>query len=774
MQKFNRSAASIHSKKLNKSIKTTDIKYNVAPPTPPAFVKGNTFCTGTADDIYLQRLNVYSKVIFDYKDYFIRLMSAEMDLAHVYARIGDALTLPFSNSTLLLTKDNPNSIHAAVLETKSCQQNQVDFHLNFSNYLKTIILPKIKTIEEQNKNFISAYKVTAGFITGQLTSCDLVLEKNAKALNATCLDRNADILTKNAGTDPLFQVIEIAQLIIKKKSIMGNLQATAKKQLTAAHKYEINTIEALKCVLADFYQYKTNSLKILVNSFSGNFNSIYNINPDAEYNHFIKQFEDIIQNNTIQITKMANMEHDNHINESETLIQDQIYILFKNYNWSIKQVPTLHYLKNKFCIIKQGAIAIQEKTRLFKKSYHRANMILTSAGYLHIYLQKTTSPLSTFTTIKPANINIPSKKNPNTEASYSPSSDTTGPSFVTTGSFYHTNKHSNNSDLCSRKSSSKKYATPSSSPSTALGPELPPKSKKSLVIETDSSNDHVNIHFSSEKNQTNDHISPPDPPQKINLEFKKVNVSKNTTNNNNLDSIRAKTVDIDHSMSTNLGFDIRSNQSINQKLYLHKNAHSSTSVKAPKPDSTKQSYNNFPIGYYHDNQKLEMSSSIELKSNNSPIPIARSTIDSDSNIDQQFIDNLNLSKDKTLSPDSKYTSQTKPIHDIAHSLDIAHIKSNLEKLKLNNSNIYSVKSSTTVHEFTANTDAEITSLSYNEQVLNPDITFFIPQSRYRIVGSSLLSIHYKTFKAVLFDSEADIASWYSSLQNIEAQLMYRF
>ncbi|KAJ2742785.1 hypothetical protein GGI20_004224, partial [Coemansia sp. BCRC 34301] len=103
--------------------------------------------TGSGDDndICHQRLATWLGIVENYQEYFQSMVAAELDLATVYARIGDILKVPVQESVLLLPTSR-EGVQAVTKRLKGFQQLMVEGHCAISQTTKQSAIGALKLL----------------------------------------------------------------------------------------------------------------------------------------------------------------------------------------------------------------------------------------------------------------------------------------------------------------------------------------------------------------------------------------------------------------------------------------------------------------------------------------------------------------------------------------------------------------------------------------------------------------------------------------------------
>ncbi|PVV03894.1 hypothetical protein BB560_001622 [Smittium megazygosporum] len=765
------------------SIKISDIKItNLSSlPTPP-FELGFSFCSGALHDLGLQKLTAYGRIIDEYIDYFTRLKSAEMDLAHVYARLTDAFTSPLPELDLFLPSSHAG-IYASITATKQYQQNVVDLHFKLSNYIKQNVLPSLKNLKTFVQTATKSYKVSIGSVSGQIAAFDLLLSKNFSQLQSVSLIPD---LHNMSSSDPLFQVLEIYKLVKKKSSVQDQQASVIKDTLVNLRSFETELLSTLRDLFLSYLKFCSELSSLQSNSFILDQKNFEAIVPSSEFSFFTEKFQriiypqDIFPCSSFQNPSVSNNNSIASLNSSSSLQTGDIF--------SSKLLENLCFLDSTFKIIKEGGIAIQERSGLFKKSYHRANMVLTSTGYLHIYLQKSSSINPSFiSSLPPTSHPQFSSLVKNTSASF----DINCPSKIISTFPLPANGETNYHRPLTSYSQKKKQYSSSSSPKKCLSQHENPKPRlTNIQLEKDignNSNCKMSIYSSAPLNSITErqkkisiegrtlvpsNLTQPSPPISNYNEHSNIKNSVNSERSN-INGSEKEDVYSEHNVDT----DQETDDNITPKSFNDQDSkHTRTlATSLPPPSflsaepsapyiSHPTSYENYPFLKTSQNNDQNQDTNPILKSSTNPNSSHIKSLSKKTPTDSQsflfhsqnsetcFLQssqqksnpciNQKINTKKTTATDDKISASSKPSHITTES-DILPLKNNSPSLN-------------------AVLQPYISKL---ESLKDPNYTFFIPQTKYKTMGFSHLVLQSKDHKLVLFDSEADIASWYSVIHN---------
>ncbi|PVU87057.1 hypothetical protein BB559_006254 [Furculomyces boomerangus] len=354
-------------KKRQIAIKKSDIKVDVGNKSTKFFVTGTTSGTGRPDDLTFQRLTAYTELITEYIEYFRRFSAATMDLSLVYARIADVLTVPMNKGDMFIPLEE-NGLQSMMVQSKSFQQYLVEEYMKLSKNIKEDILADLSSLLEQLQAKIENYKINIGFISGQLVECDSLIQKKMTEIKKAYKELMMKTSTKDIKLDPYFMVIDIERHRHKRDGIAMQLKTEDAKQQHELGIFEEKLVEKLCNSLKRFYKYQCEVFENSKNECMEKIEKISLIKSSDEFLHFSNKFKKVLD----------------HTNTEEL-----------NGKTENPKFPEVYFKKNsveemtfELKVIEKGFLVVTERQMFFKKVSHRAYLMLTSSGYLHVYLTK--------------------------------------------------------------------------------------------------------------------------------------------------------------------------------------------------------------------------------------------------------------------------------------------------------------------------------------------------------------------------------------------------
>ncbi|KAJ1670154.1 hypothetical protein GGF38_001721 [Coemansia sp. RSA 25] len=204
--------------------------------------------SGDENDIVYQRLATWLGVVQNYQEYFQSMVAAELDLATVYARIGDILRVPVQASALLLPASGEGA-QAVARRLKGFQQLMVEGHCAISQAAKQGALGTLDLLHSEAKALLDAYAAALSPVYGELAQCKASIERRARLLEAAIAAAGAD---KEVAKDPFLLNLEVEALLRKRAALENELFRAAREQQARVEAFEPRLVAGLASAVGGF------------------------------------------------------------------------------------------------------------------------------------------------------------------------------------------------------------------------------------------------------------------------------------------------------------------------------------------------------------------------------------------------------------------------------------------------------------------------------------------------------------------------------------------
>ncbi|KAJ1802845.1 hypothetical protein LPJ56_006056, partial [Coemansia sp. RSA 2599] len=182
--------------------------------------------TGSGDerDICYQRLTGWLNIVQNYQEYFKSMAAAELDLATVYARIGDILKVPLHEGALFLPPEGTSSgVQAMTCRLKKFQQTMVENHCAISQTIRENAMAELSSLHEEVNVLMKTYVDAVRPMFNELEQCRSSVKQRAQLLAAAIAD-------PNSAKDPFIISLEVEALLRKRVELEKRLGAQTAAQ----------------------------------------------------------------------------------------------------------------------------------------------------------------------------------------------------------------------------------------------------------------------------------------------------------------------------------------------------------------------------------------------------------------------------------------------------------------------------------------------------------------------------------------------------------------
>ncbi|KAJ1735544.1 hypothetical protein LPJ61_000491 [Coemansia biformis] len=321
-----------------------------------AFVPAQGAGSGDADDLCYQRLEAWLRVVENYREYFQSMAAAELDLATVYARIGDILKVPVHEGALLLPVDG-NGIQGVTARLKSLQQLMVENHCAISRAAKHNSHDELRSLQAEVQELRDAYAASMRALSCQLAQCKASIARRTQLLQvAISAASKASERDTEVVKDPFIINLEIEALLRKQAETENRLFAAAAAQQERIRSFEPQLVARLSMAVGEYIGVVSERHKQLRLAAKRDARAIERIDGTAEWAHFGSAFADVLAapQGTTGLAKAP----------------DYVYP-GKNSEW-VK-------------VLRQGVVALKEHGPLFRSTWQSKYGVLTTRGYFHVF-----------------------------------------------------------------------------------------------------------------------------------------------------------------------------------------------------------------------------------------------------------------------------------------------------------------------------------------------------------------------------------------------------
>ncbi|KAJ2489370.1 hypothetical protein IWW37_004048 [Coemansia sp. RSA 2050] len=352
------------SKSLQRRLQTTVRKSDIRVVTSsrPAVEARRSFQaaqdTGSGDenDICHQRLATWLGVVENYQEFFQSMVAAELDLATVYARIGDILRVPVQESVLLLPT-SCDGVQAVTKRLKGFQQLMVEGHCAISQTTKHGAVNTLKQLHAEVQELKNSYSATIHPVYMELAQCKLSIDQRSRLLVATIKAAGDSSSTgKEVVKDPFIINLEVEALLRKRAEIENELFRLAMAQQARILEFEPRFVSRLAETVSGFMSVVSEQHKQLRLCAKRDVRTISRIDGATEWKHFSTTFGDVLA---------APQASSGHAQADD-------------YTYDGKGSEWVQ-------VLRQGVVALREQSQLFRSTWQSKYGVVTTRGYFHVF-----------------------------------------------------------------------------------------------------------------------------------------------------------------------------------------------------------------------------------------------------------------------------------------------------------------------------------------------------------------------------------------------------
>ncbi|KAJ1667358.1 hypothetical protein IW140_000927 [Coemansia sp. RSA 1813] len=321
-----------------------------------AFVPAQSTGSGDANDLCYQRLKTWMHVVGDYLEYFRSMAAAELDLATVYARIGDILKVPLPESAMVLPA-NSDGIQSVTWKLKAFQQLMVESHCAISQTTKSDTLAELACLSEEVKKVLDSYVASIHPVHEALEQCKLNIIKRSELLEiAIAAAKDPLQRCKETVKDPFIINLEVEALLRKRAELENRLYASSVAQQIQIKEFECRFTERLSVAVSSFMDLVSARHKRLRQCAKNNVRSLGTFDAAVEWSHFSTEFESVLEK-----------PQSTHGNANAG-----------DYAYPSKDSDWVR-------VLRQGVVALKEQGPLFRSTWQSKYGVLTTRGYFHVF-----------------------------------------------------------------------------------------------------------------------------------------------------------------------------------------------------------------------------------------------------------------------------------------------------------------------------------------------------------------------------------------------------
>ncbi|KAJ1955145.1 hypothetical protein EC988_002043 [Linderina pennispora] len=331
----------------NQAVRKTDIR--VVPNTSagaavkPTFTAASSVGSGDTHDLCYQRLTAWLHMVENYHEYFTSMCAAELDLATVYARVGDILQVPLHEHSLM----KPTGIADMSKRLKTLQQGMVETHCGISRHMKGAIkgLEDMRGLVKQRMN---KYAGAVGGVHRELDECRVSIKQRLALLQAT-LDAVEVDMRQEVAKDPFIVRLEIEALVRKRRELEQKLNELVMAEQARIRDFEPQLIERLKVIVGGYMELLGSSGRQLRQTAKAGAKANILLDECAEWAYFAETFQAVLATE-----QRGGNEY-----------------TYGDSEWVKVQ--------------REGVVALKEQGPMFRSTWQSKYCVLTARGYFHVF-----------------------------------------------------------------------------------------------------------------------------------------------------------------------------------------------------------------------------------------------------------------------------------------------------------------------------------------------------------------------------------------------------
>ncbi|KAJ2720384.1 saccharopine dehydrogenase (NADP+, L-glutamate-forming) [Coemansia sp. Benny D115] len=298
--------------------------------------------SGDENDICYQRLTGWLHIIENHQDYFRSMAAAELDLATVYARIGDILKVPMREGSLFLDAESGAGVQAVTWQLKRFQQMMVENHCAISGSAKEGALEQLRQMHDEIKDLLVGYQEAVQPVFQELEQCKESVHRRSKSLAVA-------IAQEDSAKDPFIVSLEVEALLRKRVELEQRLSENTATQLGLIGQAEPILVERLASIVSAYVGVVSDRHRRLRVAAKRDARLLARINGQAEWDAFTKRHSKALAS---EIT-----------GDSEYAGRDSEWIR----------------------VLRQGVVALRESSPMFRSTWQSKYGVLTTRGFFHVF-----------------------------------------------------------------------------------------------------------------------------------------------------------------------------------------------------------------------------------------------------------------------------------------------------------------------------------------------------------------------------------------------------
>ncbi|KAJ2705795.1 hypothetical protein FB645_002176 [Coemansia sp. IMI 203386] len=311
-----------------------------------AFQAAQSTGSGDQHDICYQRLTGWLNIVQNYQEYFKSMAAAELDLATVYARIGDILKVPLREGALFLPPDSVSGgVQAMTWRLKEFQQLMVENHCAISQAVRENAMAELGSLHEEVDVLMKTYVDAVTPMFNELQQCRSSIKQRAQVLATAIAD-------PNSAKDPFIISLEVEALLRKRAELERRLGTQTAAQASVLAGAEPRLVKRIAAVVDAYVGVVSDRHRRLRVSAKRDSKMLKRVDGSGEWAAFADQ----------------------HKAALSVFGQDKS--------------PTQDYPgrgSESISVLRQGVVALREAGPLFRSTWQSKYGVLTTRGFFHVF-----------------------------------------------------------------------------------------------------------------------------------------------------------------------------------------------------------------------------------------------------------------------------------------------------------------------------------------------------------------------------------------------------
>ncbi|KAJ2787068.1 hypothetical protein GGI15_001000 [Coemansia interrupta] len=306
-----------------------------------AFKPADSVGSGDAHDVCHQRLSGWLAMVASYTEYFRSMAAAELDVATVYARIGDTLKVPVREGALFAPPDDGRGVQAAAWRLKALQQQMVERHAAVGRAARQAALAEMLALHDELHVLRRSYEAAVRPLHDELKQCAERAAQRRHVLEDALRARRPE-------KDPFIVRLEVAALGRKHAELARRLQAQVDAQLGVLGDAEPRVARRVAAAVSAFVDAVGGAHRQLGAAAEQTLHALAPLDAEHEWPAFAERFGSALHAVAVPALGEPCGAADAHV-------------------------------------VRQGVVAMREAGPMFRSTWQSKFCVLTAHGFFHVF-----------------------------------------------------------------------------------------------------------------------------------------------------------------------------------------------------------------------------------------------------------------------------------------------------------------------------------------------------------------------------------------------------